>query len=168
MVYLFIWPHIILGSIFGVELKVAFLCVQSIGSLQKKYAIGSFELLSKTAPMQALSLVFLGPIIDYCLNGKSILKYEFSPGAIVSSSLHPFPFRVSSIGRREKPNTWRWSPCRSSYSSLVYLLCSATSASISASVASQQCPSRFSATWRQSACLYLVGCCLIQNWLYRT
>ncbi|CAL9124543.1 unnamed protein product [Musa acuminata var. zebrina] len=55
----------------------------SIGSLQKKYAIGSFELLSKTAPMQALSLVFLGPIIDYCLNGKSILKYEFSPGAII-------------------------------------------------------------------------------------
>ncbi|XP_009408432.2 UDP-rhamnose/UDP-galactose transporter 3 [Musa acuminata AAA Group] len=55
----------------------------SIGSLQKKYAIGSFELLSKTAPMQALSLVSLGPIIDYCLNGKSILKYEFSPGAII-------------------------------------------------------------------------------------
>ncbi|CAL9104104.1 unnamed protein product [Musa textilis] len=55
----------------------------SIGSLQKKYAIGSFELLSKTAPMQALSLLFLGPIIDYCLSGKSILKYQFSPGAII-------------------------------------------------------------------------------------
>ncbi|ONK68811.1 uncharacterized protein A4U43_C05F16270 [Asparagus officinalis] len=54
----------------------------SIGSLQKKYAIGSFELLSKTAPIQALSLIFFGPFIDYYLNGKSIVKYKFSPGVI--------------------------------------------------------------------------------------
>ncbi|WOL13984.1 UDP-galactose transporter 2-like [Canna indica] len=55
--------------------------MQSIGSLQK-YSIGSFELLSKTAPIQALSLILLGPIIDFYLNGKSILKYEFSTAAI--------------------------------------------------------------------------------------
>ncbi|ONH92615.1 hypothetical protein PRUPE_8G184000 [Prunus persica] len=40
---------------------VAILCTSlqqiSIGSLQKKYSIGSFELLSKTAPIQALSLL---------------------------------------------------------------------------------------------------------------
>ncbi|XP_038971957.1 UDP-rhamnose/UDP-galactose transporter 1 [Phoenix dactylifera] len=54
----------------------------SIGSLQKKYSIGSFELLSKTAPIQALSLLFLGPFIDYYLNGKSLIKYNFSSGAI--------------------------------------------------------------------------------------
>ncbi|XP_008796458.2 UDP-rhamnose/UDP-galactose transporter 1 [Phoenix dactylifera] len=54
----------------------------SIGSLQKKYSIGSFELLSKTAPIQAISLLLLGPLIDYYLNGKSIIKYNFSSGAI--------------------------------------------------------------------------------------
>ncbi|KAG1359001.1 UDP-rhamnose/UDP-galactose transporter 1 [Cocos nucifera] len=54
----------------------------SIGSLQKKYSIGSFELLSKTAPIQAISLLLFGPFIDYYLNGKSIIKYNFSSGPI--------------------------------------------------------------------------------------
>ncbi|KAI3459903.1 hypothetical protein Pfo_016566 [Paulownia fortunei] len=54
----------------------------SIGSLQKKYSIGSFELLSRTAPIQACSLLVLGPIIDYCLSGKLILDYKFGSGAI--------------------------------------------------------------------------------------
>ncbi|KAH0468247.1 hypothetical protein IEQ34_003280 [Dendrobium chrysotoxum] len=53
----------------------------TIGSFQKKYSIGSFELLSKTAPIQAASLLVLGPFMDYCLNGQSILKYHFSTGA---------------------------------------------------------------------------------------
>ncbi|PKU76614.1 UDP-rhamnose/UDP-galactose transporter 1-like [Dendrobium catenatum] len=54
----------------------------TIGSFQKKYSIGSFELLSKTAPIQAASLIVLGPFMDYCLNGQSILKYHFSTGAL--------------------------------------------------------------------------------------
>ncbi|KAK6939157.1 Sugar phosphate transporter domain, partial [Dillenia turbinata] len=54
----------------------------SIGSLQKKYSIGSFELLSKTAPIQALSLLFLGPFIDYFLSGKFVSNYKVSSGAI--------------------------------------------------------------------------------------
>lgn len=54
----------------------------SIGSLQKKYSIGSFELLSKTAPIQALTLIFPGPFIDYYLNDKWLLNYRFSSGAI--------------------------------------------------------------------------------------
>ncbi|ERN11473.1 hypothetical protein AMTRI_Chr03g138060 [Amborella trichopoda] len=54
----------------------------SIGSLQKKYSIGSFELLSKTAPIQALSLLILGPFADYYLNGRFILNYTLSSGAI--------------------------------------------------------------------------------------
>ena len=58
---------------------------QTIGSLQKKYSIGSFELLSKTAPIQAISLLIFGPFIDYLLNGKSITNYPMSSGAIVSS-----------------------------------------------------------------------------------
>lgn len=56
----------------------------SIGSLQKKYSIGSFELLSKTAPIQALSLLVLGPFVDYSLSGNIILNYmsTISLGAI--------------------------------------------------------------------------------------
>ncbi|KAJ6843381.1 UDP-galactose transporter 2-like [Iris pallida] len=53
----------------------------TIGSFQKKYSIGSFELLSKTAPIQAASLLLFGPFIDYYLNGNSLLKYNFSTGA---------------------------------------------------------------------------------------
>ncbi|XXG57525.1 hypothetical protein AAC387_Pa03g4658 [Persea americana] len=55
----------------------------SIGSLQKKYSIGSFELLSKTAPIQALSLFMVGPFIDYYLNGQFIANYKWSSGAFV-------------------------------------------------------------------------------------
>ncbi|XP_078444013.1 UDP-rhamnose/UDP-galactose transporter 3-like [Wolffia australiana] len=54
----------------------------SIGSLQKKYSVGSFELLSKTAPIQTISLLILGPFIDYYLNGKILIKYHFSSGAM--------------------------------------------------------------------------------------
>ncbi|WOH03626.1 hypothetical protein DCAR_0623025 [Daucus carota subsp. sativus] len=52
----------------------------SIGSLQKKYSVGSFELLSKTAPIQAVSLLILGPFIDYSLSGNVILNYSLSYG----------------------------------------------------------------------------------------
>ncbi|XVF01688.1 hypothetical protein REPUB_Repub04eG0109900 [Reevesia pubescens] len=54
----------------------------SIGSLQKKYSIGSFELLSQTAPIQALSLLLLGPFIDYFLTGKFLASYKFSSAAL--------------------------------------------------------------------------------------
>ncbi|KAJ6399831.1 hypothetical protein OIU77_020390 [Salix suchowensis] len=59
----------------------------TIGSLQKKYSIGSFELLSRTAPIQALSLLILGPFIDYYLNGKFITNYKISSGSILFISL---------------------------------------------------------------------------------
>ncbi|PSS05098.1 UDP-galactose transporter like [Actinidia chinensis var. chinensis] len=66
----------------------------SIGSLQKKYSIGSFELLSKTAPIQALSLLLVGPFIDYYLSGKFISSYSLSSGAfffiLLSCSLAVF------------------------------------------------------------------------------
>lgn len=54
----------------------------SIGSLQKKYSVGSFELLSRTAPIQAASLLVLGPFVDYFLSGNLILDYKYSSGAI--------------------------------------------------------------------------------------
>eukprot|EP01018_Ginkgo_biloba_P034311 Gb_37975 [translate_table: standard] len=63
----------------------------SIGSLQKKYNIGSFDLLSKTAPIQTASLLLLGPFVDYSLNGYNLLDYEFSVGAMSSSILQPKP-----------------------------------------------------------------------------
>lgn len=61
--------------------------MQSIGSLQKKYSVGAFELLSKTAPIQALSLLVFGPFIDYYLSGRLISDYmkTISSGAIVSN-----------------------------------------------------------------------------------
>uniref|UniRef100_A0A7N0UIE6 Sugar phosphate transporter domain-containing protein n=1 Tax=Kalanchoe fedtschenkoi TaxID=63787 RepID=A0A7N0UIE6_KALFE len=66
----------------------------SIGSLQKKYSIGSFELLSKTAPIQAISLLILGPFIDYYLNDILITTYKLSTGAtlfiLLSCSLAVF------------------------------------------------------------------------------
>ncbi|CAI9115342.1 OLC1v1016225C1 [Oldenlandia corymbosa var. corymbosa] len=55
----------------------------SIGSLQKKYSIGSFELLSKTAPIQAASLLVFGPFVDYYLSGRIILEYKYTMGAIL-------------------------------------------------------------------------------------
>ncbi|KAK1393435.1 UDP-galactose transporter 2 [Heracleum sosnowskyi] len=55
----------------------------SIDSLQKKYTIGSFELLSKTAPIQAISLLILGPFVDYYISKNNILNYSFSYGVIL-------------------------------------------------------------------------------------
>ncbi|PPD79184.1 hypothetical protein GOBAR_DD23900 [Gossypium barbadense] len=67
---------------------------QSIGSLQKKYSIGSFELLSQTAPIQALSLLLLGPFVDYFLTGKLLASYKISSAAfffiVLSCSLAVF------------------------------------------------------------------------------
>ncbi|GMJ12968.1 UDP-Rha/UDP-Gal transporter 2 [Hibiscus trionum] len=66
----------------------------SIGSLQKKYSIGSFELLSQTAPIQALSLLLFGPFVDYYLTGKLLASYKFSSAVlffiILSCSLAVF------------------------------------------------------------------------------
>ncbi|EXB40464.1 hypothetical protein L484_013767 [Morus notabilis] len=55
----------------------------TIGSLQKKYSIGSFELLSKTAQIQAIFLLLCGPFIDYCLTGNFISSYNLSIGAVI-------------------------------------------------------------------------------------
>ncbi|KAL6214220.1 hypothetical protein ACLB2K_013658 [Fragaria x ananassa] len=77
---------------------VAILCTSlqqiSIGSLQKKYSVGSFELLSKTAPIQAISLIILGPFVDYFLTGKLLTEYKLTSGAfafiLLSCSLAVF------------------------------------------------------------------------------
>ncbi|KAG9135775.1 hypothetical protein Leryth_002493 [Lithospermum erythrorhizon] len=75
---------------------VAVLCSSlqqiSIGSLQKKYSVGSFELLSKTAPIQAGSLLVLGPFVDYYLSDKFILDYKYTSGSIEqeATNLHVY------------------------------------------------------------------------------
>lgn len=70
--------------------SVEFYGLQFIGSLQKKYNIGSFDLLSKTAPMQAGSLLLFGPFVDYILTGRNLLGYSLTWGACVSF-LHSVP-----------------------------------------------------------------------------
>ncbi|GLJ42144.1 hypothetical protein SUGI_0872750 [Cryptomeria japonica] len=59
----------------------------SIGSLHQKHNIGSFDLLSKTAPIQSALLLLPGPVIDYCLNGYNLLEYKFSYGATLFITL---------------------------------------------------------------------------------
>lgn len=53
-----------------------------IGTLQRKHNVGSFDLLSKTAPIQAVCLIVSGPLVDYILTGKSILEYKLSRGSV--------------------------------------------------------------------------------------
>lgn len=47
--------------------------------LQRKYALGSFNLLGHTAPVQAASLLLLGPFVDYWLTSKRVDAYPFTP-----------------------------------------------------------------------------------------
>ena len=61
--------------------------LQYIGALQKKHSCGSFELLSKTAPIQAASLIVVGPFVDYFLVGENLANYTYTSGAIVSHDL---------------------------------------------------------------------------------
>lgn len=46
--------------------------------LQRKYNLGSFNLLGHTAPAQAASLLLLGPFVDYWLTSKRVDAYKYS------------------------------------------------------------------------------------------
>ncbi|CAN1288199.1 UDP-rhamnose/UDP-galactose transporter 5 [Linum perenne] len=46
--------------------------------LQRKYNLGSFNLLGHTAPAQASSLLLVGPFVDYFLTSKRVDAYPFS------------------------------------------------------------------------------------------
>ncbi|KAJ8458659.1 hypothetical protein OPV22_031585 [Ensete ventricosum] len=50
--------------------------------LQKKYSLGSFNLLGHTAPVQAASLLILGPFVDYWLTSKRVDKFDYSVTAV--------------------------------------------------------------------------------------
>lgn len=46
--------------------------------LQRKYSLGSFNLLGHTAPVQASSLLVVGPFLDYWLTNKRVDAYNFT------------------------------------------------------------------------------------------
>ncbi|XP_038882523.1 UDP-rhamnose/UDP-galactose transporter 4-like [Benincasa hispida] len=46
--------------------------------LQRKYSLGSFNLLGHTAPVQAASLLLVGPFSDYWLTGKRVDAYGYT------------------------------------------------------------------------------------------
>lgn len=46
--------------------------------LQRKYSLGSFNLLGHTAPAQAASLLLVGPFLDYWLTNKRVDAYGYS------------------------------------------------------------------------------------------
>lgn len=59
-------------------------------------------MLSKTAPIQAISLLIFGPFVDYFLSGRFISTYKMSYGAIVSIQNLLVPFRKSQTVARSK------------------------------------------------------------------
>ncbi|PON52674.1 Bi-functional UDP-rhamnose/UDP-galactose transporter [Parasponia andersonii] len=52
--------------------------------LQRKYSLGSFNLLGHTAPAQAASLLTLGPFLDYWLTNKRVDAYNYNLGSLAS------------------------------------------------------------------------------------
>ncbi|XP_064983984.1 UDP-rhamnose/UDP-galactose transporter 5-like [Musa acuminata AAA Group] len=49
-----------------------------VHSLQKKYSLGSFNLIGHTAPAQAMSLLMLGPFVDYWLTSKRVDAFDYN------------------------------------------------------------------------------------------
>mmetsp|Transcript_12657 Transcript_12657/g.21438 ORF Transcript_12657/g.21438 Transcript_12657/m.21438 type:complete len:347 (+) Transcript_12657:165-1205(+) len=54
-----------------------------VGHLQKKHQIGANELVSTTAPIQAISLLILGPMLDRLIVGRYIWEYEMNVPTMV-------------------------------------------------------------------------------------
>ncbi|CAI6003190.1 unnamed protein product [Closterium sp. NIES-65] len=59
---------------------------KSVGELQQRYALGSFDLLIQTAPLQAASLLLLGPAVDYLLTGYNVIHYTLTADATVGAA----------------------------------------------------------------------------------
>ncbi|GJP79664.1 hypothetical protein CLOP_g9867 [Closterium sp. NIES-67] len=47
-------------------------------SCRQRYALGSFDLLTQTAPLQAASLLLLGPAVDFLLTSQSVFHYTLT------------------------------------------------------------------------------------------
>lgn len=64
------------------------LVLQYVHYLQRKYSLGSFNLLGHTAPVQAGSLLLLGPFVDYWLTAKRVDAFDYSPTTVVSAATY--------------------------------------------------------------------------------
>ncbi|XP_078439083.1 UDP-rhamnose/UDP-galactose transporter 6-like [Wolffia australiana] len=51
--------------------------------LQRKYSLGSFNLLAHTAPVQAGTLLLLGPFVDYWLTAKRVDGFDYSTSTVL-------------------------------------------------------------------------------------
>ncbi|XP_062097657.1 UDP-rhamnose/UDP-galactose transporter 4-like [Humulus lupulus] len=51
--------------------------------LQRKYSLGSFNLLGHTAPAQAASLLVVGPFLDYWLTNKRVDAYNYGTTSVL-------------------------------------------------------------------------------------
>ncbi|KAJ9545837.1 hypothetical protein OSB04_025544 [Centaurea solstitialis] len=51
--------------------------------LQRKYSLSSFNLLGHTAPIQAGSLLVVGPFLDYWLTDKRVDSFQYDPASVV-------------------------------------------------------------------------------------
>jgi hypothetical protein len=60
--------------------------LQYVHNLQKKYSLGSFDLLGHTAPVQAASLIIAGPFVDYWLSDLRVDHYAYTYTAVVSTN----------------------------------------------------------------------------------
>jgi hypothetical protein len=54
--------------------------------LQKKYSLGSFNLLGHTAPAQAASLLILGPFVDFWLTNRRVDTFNYTTIVTVCDS----------------------------------------------------------------------------------
>ncbi|CAN6468504.1 unnamed protein product [Victoria cruziana] len=55
--------------------------------LQRKYSLGSFNLLGHTAPVQAATLLIVGPFLDFWLTNKRIDMYDFNMVSVLFIAL---------------------------------------------------------------------------------
>lgn len=81
-------------SLFGGDIRSSergyLLFVQYVHSLQKKYSLSSFSLLGHTAPVQAASLLILGPFLDFWLTGRRVDNFDYNVTSVVSFETHCF------------------------------------------------------------------------------
>jgi hypothetical protein len=61
--------------------------LQYVHHLQRKYSLGSFNLLGHTAPAQAASLLIFGPFVDFWLTNKRVDTFNYTMVVTVRGAL---------------------------------------------------------------------------------
>ena len=61
--------------------------VQYVHFLQRKYSLSSFNLLGHTAPVQAATLLVIGPFLDYWLTNKRVDGFDYNLASSVSITI---------------------------------------------------------------------------------